>query len=97
VDWHARRSVTIVYFLATRLGLALLSVPSDVAVFCPASGIAVGLMIVSGRWAGPAVVIGVIVGTVAANLMSDRGLWTSIFMGFCNSSETVLAAWLLAE
>jgi hypothetical protein len=55
------------YFLAARLGLALLSKPSDVAVFWPASGI-----VIFGRRTHPALVIGVIVDTVAANLMSDE-------------------------
>jgi two-component sensor histidine kinase len=47
----------IVYFLVARLGLALLSPTSDVAVFWPASGIAAGTLILSGRRAHLAVVI----------------------------------------
>ena len=90
-------AVAIVYFLAARLGLTLLSMPSDVAVFWPASGIAAGILIVSGRRALPAVVVGVVTGTIAANLMSDRSLWTSLFKGFCNAGEAVLAAWLLVR
>src|SRR5262249_46595919 len=43
----------------------------------------------------PALVLGVVLGPMAANLMSDRGLWTSTFKGFCNAGEAVLAAWLL--
>jgi len=88
-------AVAIAYFLAARLGLALLSAPSNVAVFWPASGIAVGILIIFGRHASPAVVIGVVVGTVAANVMGDRSLLTSLFKGFCNASEVLLAAWLL--
>jgi len=88
-------AVAIAYFLAARLGLALLSKPSDVAVFWPASGIAVGILVLCGRRALPALVIGVVVGTVAANLMSDRSLLTSLFKGLCNASEAVLVAWLL--
>ena len=45
----AASAVGLVYFLAARLGLALLSTPSDVAVFWPASGIAVGILVLSGR------------------------------------------------
>ena len=88
-------ALTIVYFLAAQLGLALLSEPSDVATFWPASGIAAGILLVSGRRACPALLIGVVVGTVAANLMGDRSLLTSIFKGFCNAGEAVLMAWLL--
>jgi integral membrane sensor domain MASE1 len=82
-------------FSRAAIGLALLSQPSCVAVFWPASGIAAGIMILWGRRAGAAVVIGVVVGTITANLMSDRSLWTSIFKGFCNAGEAVLMAWLL--
>jgi integral membrane sensor domain MASE1 len=71
-------AVAIAYFLAARLWLALLSKPSDVAVFWPASGIAAGILIISGRRACLPLVIGVVVGTVAANLMSDRSLLTSL-------------------
>jgi integral membrane sensor domain MASE1 len=91
----AAGAVALGYFLAARIGLALLSRTSDVAVFWPASGIAAGILIVLGRRAVPALVIGVVVGTVAANLMSDRTIWTSASKGFCNAGEAVLAAWLL--
>ena len=67
-------AVAIAYFLAARLALSLLSTPSDVAIFWPASGIAAGILIVLGRRALPALVIGVVIGTVAANLMSSRSL-----------------------
>jgi PAS domain S-box-containing protein len=66
-----------------------------VAVFWPASGVAAGFLIMSGRRAYPAVVIGVVIGTVAANLLDDRSLITSIFKGFCNAGEAFLVAWLL--
>ncbi len=88
-------AVAVVYFLAAQLGLALLDQSSDVAVFWPASGIAAGILLLSGRRAGPALVIGVVIGTVAANLMSDRSLWTSILKGICNAGEPVLMASLL--
>ena len=87
--------IAVVYFLAARFGLALLSSPSDVAVFWPASGIAAGILILSGRCALMAVVIGVIAGTVAANVIGDRSVSTSLCKGFCNAGEAVLVAWLL--
>ena len=63
--------------------------------FWPASGVAAGILIISGRRARPALVIGVVVGTIAANILSDRNLLTSIFKGFCNAGEAVLLAWLV--
>jgi integral membrane sensor domain MASE1 len=80
------------YFLAACLGLALLLARSDVAVFWPASGIAAGILIVLGRRAAPALLIGVVVGTVAAGV---RGPLTSLLNGFWNAGEALLAAWLL--
>jgi hypothetical protein len=41
--------LALVYFLAAQLGLALLSKPSDVAAFWPASGIAAGILTIVGR------------------------------------------------
>jgi PAS domain S-box-containing protein len=66
-----------------------------VAVFWPASGLAAGVGILAGRRAYPALAIGVVLGTVAANLLGDRNVWTSLFSGFCNAGEAVLASWLL--
>ena len=85
--------VATAYFLAARLGLALLT--EGVAVFWPASGVAVGILVTLGRRARRPIVIGVIAATIAANLMGDRSLWTSVFNGFCNAGEAVLTAWLL--
>jgi PAS domain S-box-containing protein len=85
--------VATAYFLAARLGLALLA--EDVAVFWPASGIAVGILVTLGLRVRAAVVIGVIAATITANLIGDRGLWTSVFKGFCNAGEVVLTAWLI--
>jgi integral membrane sensor domain MASE1 len=87
--------MVVAYFLAAQLGLALTSRPSGAAVSWPASGLAVGFLIISGRRAYRALVIGVVIGTLAANLLSDRSLVTATFKGLCNAGEAVLAAWLL--
>jgi len=88
-------AIAVAYFLSARLGLALLSAPSDVAVFWPASGIAAGILVLLGRRVRLALVVGVIVGTVAANLMSDRNILTAVCKGFCNAGEAVLVAGLI--
>ena len=88
-------AIAFAYFLAARLGLAMLAAPSDVAVFWPASGVAAAILICAGRRAGVALVVGVLVGTVAANVMSDRSFFTSLLKGLCNTGEVVLVAWLL--
>ena len=88
-------AIALLYFLAARLGLALLAQPSDVAVFWPASGVATGILVAAGRRAGVAFVVGVLVGTIAANLVSGMTFLTSLLIGFCNTSEALLVAWLL--
>src|SRR5262249_34427853 len=88
-------AIALAYFFAAQLGLSLLAKPSDVAVFWPASGIAGAILIAAGRRVGVALVVGVGVGTIAANLMSDRSLSTSILKGFWNAGEAGLLAWLL--
>jgi PAS domain S-box-containing protein len=91
----AAAGIAVAYFLAAQLGLSLLATPSDVAVFWPASGLAAGILIAAGRQVGMASVLGIVLGTVAANLLSDRSLATSILKGFCNAGEAILVAWLL--
>ena len=86
--------VAIAYFWAAQLGLALLSA-EGVAVFWPASGVAAGILIARGPNARMPVAIGVIVATIAANLMADRSVWASIAKSGCNAGEALLTAWLV--
>src|SRR5262245_61778544 len=84
VDFVATAAaVGIPCFLAERVALALISETEGVAVFWPASGVAVGILIARGRNGRLPVTIGVIVATLAANLMSDRSLWASIAKSGC--------------
>jgi hypothetical protein len=87
----------IAYFLGARLGLVLLTELEGVAVFWPASGVAAGILIALGPRARAPVAIGVIVATIAANLLGDRNLWASIFSGLCNAGEATFTAWLVAR
>src|SRR5262245_4814533 len=86
---------TLVYFLTTLLGLAVFSLPLDAVPFWPASGFAAGILIVSSRRAYSMLLLGVLAGSMAANLLSARGLFTSIGSGIANAGEAVLVAWLL--
>src|SRR5262245_28881169 len=91
----AAGAFTIACFLTAGLGLALVSASSDLAVLWPALGVTAGILNVLGRRALPAVVIGMVVGTVAANLMSNRSLVTCQLNGSWNAGAAVVAAWLL--
>ena len=88
-------AVGLAYFLAAQLGLALLTTAERVAVFWPASGIAVGILIALGGWARGPVAAGVIAATLAANLMADRSVWSALAFGLCNAAEALLAMWLI--
>jgi PAS domain S-box-containing protein len=85
------------YFLAARLSLVLLAELEGVAVFWPASGVAVGILMALGPSARAPVAIGVVFATVGANLLGDRNLWASLFSGFCNAGGAMLTAWLIGR
>jgi PAS domain S-box-containing protein len=95
--WHGAIGlfVAVAYYLAARLGLRLLTELEGVAVFWPASGIAAGVLIALGRSVRAPVAIGVVLATIAANLMGDRNLWSSVSSGLCNAAEALMAAWLI--
>jgi PAS domain S-box-containing protein len=90
-------AVAITYLLAARLSLALLTKPDGVAVFWPAAGIASGVLIRMGSVARIPVIVGTIAGTIAANLLGDRNVWSAIVFAVCNAGEAVLVAGLIAR
>jgi PAS domain S-box-containing protein len=98
-QWAGRISLTagvgVAYFLIAELGLSLPTATEQVAVFWPASGVAVGILIAFGRWACAPVAVGVIVASAAAALLGDRSVWTALAFGFCNAGEVVLVMWLI--
>src|SRR6476646_1937962 len=83
-----------IYILSAKLSLSLLT-PDGVAVFWPAAGVASGALIAFGRPARWAVIAGTMVGTVVANLLGDRNLWSSVVFAVCNAGEALLAAYLI--
>jgi PAS domain S-box-containing protein len=88
-------AVGIAYFLAARLGLALLSKPDGVAVFWPAAGVSAGVLIAAGPAARWPVAAGAVLATIAANLLGDRNIASAIVFGLCNAGEAILTAWLI--
>src|ERR1700741_1171247 len=88
-------AVGIVYFLAARLSLLLLTKPDGVAVFWPASGVASGVLIALGPRARLPVAAGAMAATIVANLMGDRTLFSAVIFGLCNAGEALLTAWLI--
>jgi signal transduction histidine kinase len=90
-------AIGVVYFVAARLSLALLTKPEGVAVFWPAAGISAGVLIALGPRARWPVVIGTMTATIIANLLGDRSLSGAVLFGLCNAGEAVLAAWLIGR
>src|SRR5258705_3318544 len=88
-------AVGIVYFLAARLSLALLTKPEGVAVFWPAAGVSAGVLIALGSQARWPVVIGTMVATIVANLFGDRNVLSAVLFALCNAGEAVLTAWII--
>ncbi len=88
-------AVALVYFLTARLSLVLLEPVDGVAVFWPAAGVATGILIAFGSAARWPVVIGVGVATVAANLLGDRNIGSSVFFAAANAGEALIVAGLI--
>src|SRR5690349_21541894 len=85
-------AIGLIYFLAARLSLGLISQPDGVAVFWPAAGISSGVLIGLGPAALLPVVIGTAGATLFANLLGDRNVWSSLVFAVCNAGEAVIVA-----
>src|ERR1700746_763009 len=88
-------AVGIVYFLAARLSLLLLTKPDGVAVFWPAFVVAFGVLIALGARARLPRAAGAMAATIVANLMGDRTLFSAVVFGLCNAGEALMTAWLI--
>lgn len=91
----ATLAVSLIYFVAARLSLLLLEPVDGVAVFWPAAGVASGILIAFGAAARWPVVVGVAIATVAANLLGDRNVGSSLFFAAANAGEALIVAGLI--
>ena len=87
--------VALAYFVTARLSLALLEPADGVAVFWPAAGVASGILIALGPAAQWPVVVGVVAATIAANLLGDRNIGSSVFSAVANAGDAVIVAGLI--
>jgi PAS domain S-box-containing protein len=87
--------LSVAYFMAARLSLALLTKPDGVAVFWPAAGVAAGILIALGPGARWPVVAGAMAATIVANLLGDRTIWSAVIFAICNAGEAVIVAGLI--
>lgn len=91
----ATLAVSLIYFVAARLSLLLLEPVDGVAVFWPAAGVASGILIAIGTAARWPVVTGVAIATIAANLLGDRNIGSSLLFAGANAGEALIVAGLI--
>ena len=96
--WGVKVAVAtgIAYFLASLLGLALRD-ELGMAVFWPAAGIAVGVLIAFGPRTRLPVAAAVFVASAACSLTIGRNARLSIAFAFLNASQALLTAWPLTH
>src|ERR1043165_4234678 len=88
-------AIGIVYFLAARRSLALISRPDGVAVFWPAAGVSSGVLIGLGPTARLPMIAGTMAATLIANLLGDRNIWSALVFAACNAGEALVVALLI--
>ncbi|WP_439541410.1 sensor histidine kinase [Hyphomicrobium sp.] len=86
--------MAVTYYLAARAGLAMLD-DAGVAVFWPASGIAVGVLLAAGRTSIGPVALGVAAATITANVVAGRPHFLSFSFAIANAVECSTVAWLV--
>ena len=89
-------AVGLVYFLAARLSVRLLSA-EGVAVFWPAAGVSSGVLIALGPRARWPVAAGVAAATVVVHQLIGDPLWAGIALGLSNAVEALITAGLLVR
>jgi PAS domain S-box-containing protein len=93
-------AIGIVYFLASRLGMALHDQPEGLAVISPAAGVATGALIALRSNARLPVAAAVVMGTIACSLIECRLMmgtspWLAIPLSLANAGQPLITAWLI--
>src|SRR5262245_30968096 len=91
VELAALGAVTVVYFLAGKVGLSLAFVNASASAVWPPTGIAIATLLVMGMRAWPAVAIG----AFFVNLTTSGHIPASIAIAGGNTLEAVVATWLV--
>lgn len=89
-------AVAVAYFLAARLGLALVTQPGHVAVFWPAAGIAAGALLSVSRSAMPVIGLAVLVATLGANALEATSPLLAIGFACIHVVEAAIIAALMS-
>ncbi len=86
-------AVGVLYYVAGRLALLVLSEPEGVAVFWPASGIAAGLAAVLRKSARIPIALAVAAATIVANVQARSSLPATMVFAACNAMECLIFVW----
>lgn len=81
----------VVYFAAAELGLSLASLHTNVTPVWPPAGIAIASLLIFGPQLWP----GILLGALAANLLTDIPVGSAIVIAFGNTLQALVAYWLL--
>ncbi len=88
-------AVGLLYYIAGRLALLVLSESEGVAVFWPASGIAAGLAAVLRKSARIPIALAVAAATIVANLQARSSLPATMVFAACNAMECLIFVWVM--
>ena len=83
--------LAVVYFAAAELGLSLASLHTNVTPVWPPAGIAIASLLIFGPQLWP----GILLGALAANLLTDIPIGSAIGIAFGNTLQALVAYWLL--
>jgi two-component sensor histidine kinase len=86
--------MTVVYFLTARFSQVLLANPNGVAVFWPASGVAVGTLLALERRHFWPIGAGIAIATIAANVVAGRPFIVTPIFAAANVIECYCVGWL---
>ena len=84
-------TLTLVYFVAGKLGLKLAFLQASASPVWPPAGIAVGALLVLGYRTWPAI----FVGAFLVNISTTGNIPTSVAIGTGNTLEAICGAWLV--
>jgi len=86
-------ALTLVYFLAGKLGLSFATLHSSASAVWPPTGIALAALLVFGYRAWPAI----FAGAFLVNITTSSSIFASIAIAAGNTAEGVAGAWLVAR
>lgn len=92
--WLRAAMYAVGYFAAAELGNAL-SIQSTFSTIWPAAGVALAVLLLTGRSEWPVMLLAGMLGNIASDLNHDRVLTMALLFALANASEALLAATII--